>query len=96
MSVPYDDNAELSADEQAARDKALGLDQPPVITGPGKYRSRTGLVVRIVKAGLPGPYSCLGFYADSRSAERWAASGRFSSQPDHAKDILRKARKGDV
>lgn len=62
---------------------------PAVIDGPGKYVTRCGEVVEIVKSSNRHDYGCTGTYSNN-VAERWHKSGRIFATKETANDVVSK------
>lgn len=64
---------------------------PDLITGPGKYVTRSGETVSVdAVSGHGGEFGCRGSYADG-TRERWHRSGRLLASREMDNDIVRQA-----
>jgi hypothetical protein len=88
------DDEDLSEDEIQEMREAFDLDKPDIITKPGRYRMRNGMLAQISKTSGAFPYTCIGVRenpAGGSASGIWASSGRYAATPMHDYDIVEKA-----
>lgn len=94
MSVTRDGGEGLSPEDLEAQRKALGLDLPDLVTGPGKYLTRSGIPATILRVTGAPPYNCIGVIhasgAKSGIHAAWAASGRYRASGESPNDLVKK------
>lgn len=86
----YGDDDKMSHEDIEAMKVSLGLDSK-VITGPGRYRTRSGAIAVVSRINHPWPYSFWGHIeriGAPRVTASWAVSGRWRADTAHDYDIV--------
>lgn len=94
MRRDQDEDDELTEAEIQEMNRVFDLDKPAVITKPGRYRMRNGMLAQVSKTTSGFPYTCVGTRenpAGGSASAMWAASGRYAAVPGHDYDIVEKA-----
>lgn len=85
-----DGDEELTGDEVDAIRKGLNMDSAPVVTGPGRYKTRGGMEATVIRTNGAFPYSCSGRMGQSTAPTSWAPSGRYRAGGEHPFDLVEK------
>ena len=93
MSRAYDDESELTPEEIAQRDKALGGE---LVVTVGQYRTRGGSVAKVHRVIDTGAYPCLGTIGTGASTlhRTWSRGGRYRASSEHDWDLVERIGRG--